>query len=76
MSDRILEKLEPVRRRQWTLEIVRFSAMGLLAGSLVALVLGVWRWQATGQGAAGTAAIVSWALAILAAGPVLGGLSL
>ena len=53
MSDRILEKLEPVRRRQWTLEIVRYSAMGLLAGSLLAVGLGVWRWQGTGPGAAG-----------------------
>ena len=34
MSDRILEKLEPVRRRQWKLEIVRFwrdGAIGRLA---------------------------------------------
>jgi hypothetical protein len=74
MSDRIFEKLEPVRRRQWLLEIVRLSAIGLLAGSLVALVLGVWRWQMAGQGAADTVAFASWALAILAAGPVLGGL--
>jgi hypothetical protein len=74
MRDRILEKLEPVRRRQWKLEIVRYSAMGLLAGSLLALGLGVWRWQATGQGVAGTAAIVLWAVAILAAGPALGAL--
>ena len=34
MSERILESLEPVRRRQLWLEIFRCSAIGLLAGSL------------------------------------------
>ncbi len=72
MSDRILEKLEPVRRRQCELEIVRFSAMGLLAGSLLA----AWSW-ASGAGkrpdqAATGMPIAFWAAAILVAGPVLG----
>ena len=40
MGERILETLEPVRRRQLGLEIVRCSAIGLLAGSLLAVVAG------------------------------------
>ena len=48
MSERILEKLEPVRRRQLGLEILRFAAVGLLAGSLVGVGLGVLRWQGAG----------------------------
>jgi hypothetical protein len=71
MSERILEKLEPVRRRQLRLEIMRFSAMGLLAGSLLAAGLGVWRWQGTGPSGNGML-IAIWAAAILVAGPVLG----
>ncbi len=39
MSDRILETLEPVRRRQLGLETLRCGAIGLLAGSLAAVVL-------------------------------------
>jgi hypothetical protein len=70
MSDRILKQLEPVRRRQWKLEIVRFSAIGLFAGSLLAVVLGIARWQVTGPGMS----IVPWALGILVAGPALGAL--
>ena len=47
------ESLEPVRRRQLGLEIVRCSAIGLLAGSLAAVALGILRWQ--GSGALATA---------------------
>jgi len=72
MSERILEKLEPVRRRQLQLEIVRYSAMGLLPGSLLAVGLGVWRWQGTGSISTGMIAL--WALALLLAGPALGAL--
>jgi hypothetical protein len=68
MSEQILEKLEPVRRRQLALEVLRFAAMGLLAGSLIGLALGVWRWQA------GAGIPAWWAAAILAAGPLLGAL--
>ena len=50
MGDRILTKLEPVRRRQLGLEVIRFAAMGLLAGSLVGIGLGVLRWQRAGTG--------------------------
>jgi hypothetical protein len=70
MSDRILEKLEPVRRRQLVLEVVRYTAMGLLAGSIVGVGLGAWRWQA-----AGLATAAAWplsALAVVLAGPLLG----
>ena len=67
MSDRILEKLEPVRRRQLGLEVLRYGALGLLASSLLGVVLGVWRWQGAGTAAAWSI----WALALLA-GPVLG----
>jgi hypothetical protein len=72
MSERILEKLEPVRRRQLQLEIVRYSAMGLLAGSLLAVGVGVWRWQGTGS--TGTGMIALWATALVLAGPALGAL--
>ncbi|MFI5460226.1 MAG: hypothetical protein ACHRXM_32820 [Isosphaerales bacterium] len=68
MSDRILERLEPVRRRQLGLEVLRFAGIGLLAGSLLGVGLGVWRWQ----GAGGGAAWAVYALAILMAGPAIG----
>ena len=48
MSDRILQKLEPVRRRQLGLEVLRYAAMGLLASSLLGVGLGAWRWQGAG----------------------------
>jgi hypothetical protein len=70
MSDRILEKLEPVRRRQLGLEVLRFTVMGLLAGSIVGVGIGVWRWQ--GASPAGIAGWTLWAVAIALAGPVLG----
>jgi hypothetical protein len=67
MGDRILEWLEPVRRRQLGLEVLRYSVLGLLASSLLGVALGAWRWQ-------GAAAIAGWAIAIIVAGPVLGAL--
>ena len=49
MSERILEKLEPVRRRQLVLEIIRakcFRAAGRLAGGRGP---GRLRWQASAE---------------------------
>jgi hypothetical protein len=37
-----------VRRRQLGVEVIRFAAIGLLAGSLVGIGLGVVRWQVPG----------------------------
>jgi tetratricopeptide (TPR) repeat protein len=71
MGERILTKLEPVRRRQLGLEVLRFAAMGLLAGSLVGIGLGVLRWQGSGT----DRATIWAALAIVLAGPVLGALA-
>ncbi len=68
MNERILQSLEPVRRRQLGLEIVRCSAIGLLAGSLAAVTLGILRWQ--GSGAVATAL----AAACLGGGPLIGAL--
>src|ERR1035441_2976645 len=68
MSERILETLEPVRRRQLNLEVLRCSAIGLLAGSLSGVVLGVLRWQSA------SVAWSAWAAAFLVAGPVVGAL--
>jgi tetratricopeptide (TPR) repeat protein len=68
MNERILSRLEPVRRRQLGREVLRFAAAGLLAGSMVAIGLGVLRWQDPGS-ARGTL----WAaLAFVLAGPALG----
>jgi hypothetical protein len=67
MGDRILERLEPVRRRQLGLEVLRCSMLGLLASSVLGVVLGASRWQGAG-------AIVGWAIAIVVAGPVAGAL--
>jgi hypothetical protein len=72
MNERILEKLEPVRRRQLGLEVVRYAAMGLLASSFLGVGLGVWRWQGTSTPATG--ALWLWTAAILLSGPVLGAL--
>ncbi len=68
MGERILETLEPVRRRQFGLEIVRCSAIGLLAGSLSAVVLGILRWQGSGSVPAALGA------ACLGGGPLIGAL--
>ncbi len=68
MVERILETLEPVRRRQLGLEVARASTIGLLTGSLLAVVAGIARWQNGG----GAAAI--WAAIFIGAGPLLGAL--
>jgi hypothetical protein len=68
MSERILESLEPVRRRQLWLEVFRSSAMGLLAGSLAAVVLAILRRQDAG----GTSTVL--AAACLVGGPLIGAL--
>ena len=68
MSERILSRLEPVRRRQLRREMLRFAAIGLLAGSLVAIGLGVLRWQKSGAERGTLLA----ALAFVLAGPALG----
>jgi hypothetical protein len=52
MRERILDTLEPVRRRQLGIEVIRASAIGLLAGSLLAVVAGIVRWQNVGSAAA------------------------
>ncbi len=70
MSERILEKLEPVRRRQLGLEIMRSAAVGLLASSLVGVGLGLVRWQ--GAGITGASRWWLWAALIAVAGPALG----
>ncbi len=68
MSERILESLEPVRRRQLWLEIFRSSAIGLLVGSLSAVVLAILRRQGAGD----TPTLL--AAACLAGGPLIGAL--
>jgi hypothetical protein len=68
MGEGILETLEPVRRRQLGNEVVRASAIGLLAGSLLALVAGILRWQNPGSAA------VIWAGVFFLAGPLIGAL--
>jgi hypothetical protein len=70
MSERILEKLEPVRRRQLGLEVMRSAAFGLLASSLVGVGLGLVRWQ--GAGVTGASRWWLWATLIAVAGPALG----
>ncbi len=66
MGDRILERLEPVRRRQLRLEVLRYAVLGLLAGSLASAGLGLLRWQG--------ATVAGWAFAVLLAGPAAGAL--
>ena len=68
MSERILESLEPVRRRQLWLEVFRSSAIGLLVGSLGAVVLAILRWQ----GAGSTSTVLAGAC--LVGGPLIGAL--
>jgi tetratricopeptide (TPR) repeat protein len=71
MNERILSRLEPVRRRQFRREIVRFAAIGLLAGSLFAIWLGILRWQKP-EGDR----VTFWAaLAFVLAGPALGAIA-
>lgn len=68
MNERILSRLEPVRRRELAREVLRFAAAGLLVGSLVAIGLGIQRWNHP----AGAAAIVWSAIALVVAGPAIG----
>jgi hypothetical protein len=68
MGERIFGTLEPVRRRQWAMRVLRGAVMGLLASSLAGIALGAWRWWGSG----GIAPI--WSGLLLAAGPVVGAL--
>lgn len=71
MNERILSRLEPVRRRQVSRDVVRLAAIGLLAGSTVAIGLGVLRWQNPSAGRASLFIAMAWVLA----GPALGALA-
>jgi hypothetical protein len=66
MSERIYAMLEPVRRRQRTMLVVRWAVMGMLAGSLACLATALVGWLARGYGS------TAWSLVLLAAGPLLG----
>lgn len=66
MPGRIYGKLRPVRRRQREHLIVRAAALGLLAGSLSGIALGIWRWSA------GRPVSQPAVLAILLGGPIVG----
>jgi hypothetical protein len=68
MQGRIFQGLDPVRRRQKSLLILRAAVLGLLASSVAGIGLGLWRWLTGGSVSPQTA------LLILAAGPVLGAL--
>jgi hypothetical protein len=68
MGERILDTLEPVRRRQLGIEVVRASAIGFMVGSLLAVVAGILRWQNAGNAAA------IWAGVFFLAGPLIGAL--
>ncbi len=57
-----------MRRRQLAREVLRFAAAGLLAGSVVAIGLGIRRWNHPG----GAGATVWAALAAVLAGPAIG----
>lgn len=69
MGKRIFETLEPVRRRQRGLTVLRGAVAGLFASSLAGVALGAW---SLGQGGRIAPA---WALALLASGPALGALA-
>jgi hypothetical protein len=64
MGERILERLEPVSRRQLRLEVLRWAVLGLLAGSVASVCLGLLRWQG--------AAVAGWGFVVLLAGPAIG----
>jgi hypothetical protein len=66
MEARIFERLKPVRRRRRILLVWRWAALGLLAGSLVGIVVGSLRWAGVGTQGPG------WVLALIAVGTGLG----
>lgn len=72
MNDQIAGVLEPVRRRQLLQSVVRTAALGLFAGAVAALAMGVWRFRfgTPAPFAAGT----KLAFAIILLGPALGAL--
>jgi hypothetical protein len=67
MEDPVRRLLAPVRRRQQWQSMLRLAALGLFAGSLAALGLGLARW---GWGARPLLPVA--ALALLLAGPLAG----
>jgi hypothetical protein len=69
MLEPLYAKLAPVRRRQRWLLIVRTAVLGMLAGSLAGLALGVGRWLAGSP-------VLPWVgFAAVAAGPIVGALA-
>jgi hypothetical protein len=70
MHTRIFAAIEPVRRRQRELTLIRWAALGLLASSLAGIALGVWRWV----GPPASQVAVPWLVALLASGPLAGAL--
>src|SRR5262245_55271461 len=68
MLEPLYLKLAPVRRRQRWLLIVRTTVLGLMAGSLAGLALGVGRWLAGSP-------VLPWVgFAAVVAGPIVGAL--
>jgi hypothetical protein len=68
MRERILQGLEPVRRRQLGQRVAHAAVVGLVPSSLAGIGLGLWRWH---EGVAVSPA-VAWP--ILLAGPLLAAL--
>jgi hypothetical protein len=67
MSRRILGTLKPVRRRQQSLLMIRWGAVGLLVSSLIGLALGLIQWRFPGLKFS-----TLWVGSVLAAGPLAG----
>lgn len=66
MDKRIFETLEPVRRRQSRLLVLRWTALGLFVSSLLGIGLGALRLKGTDP------LPPTWSLSLLAAGPLVG----
>lgn len=66
MSEPIFEMLEPVRRRQRTMAMLRGAVLGLLAGSAASVAAAAWAWRGTGEVARPAS------LALLVLGPLAG----